>query len=242
MSSRWPKILMYHAVTRFTEDPNRVCISPELFAAHLQYLKRRGLRGASMRELRQARQQGRSRGLIGLTFDDGYDSFLQEALPLLERHGFTATVFVVSDKIGKMNEWEHRYEPRHPMRLLNQGGLREVSERGMEVGSHTVSHARLPGLDPQILEHEVTTCGQTLSEVLGETVDGFCYPYGDVDRAAINAVRNAGYAYACAWKSHFEWGDYDLPRIPMDEQDHLFRFKTKLRIYPQYAKILRGRK
>ena len=230
MSSRWPTILMYHAVTRLDPDPNRLGVSPQLFEAHLIHLKKRGLRGVSMRRLLEAIDKGDARGLVGLTFDDAYQNFLTEAVPLLERHGFRATVFAVGNRLGAMNEWEHMYEPRPPMRLMDAGGLREVTARGMEVGSHTLNHARLPGLVPHLLQEEVAESRSLLSEVLGEAVEGFCYPYGGLDKAAIHAVRDAGYSYACAWKTQLEHSKYDLPRIPVDQKDGQLRFKTKLRI------------
>jgi peptidoglycan/xylan/chitin deacetylase (PgdA/CDA1 family) len=242
MSFRWLRILMYHAVAHLAHDPNRLCISPQRFEAHMSHLKRRGLRGTTVRELRRATDEGNAKGLVGLTFDDGYENFLTEAVPLLERYGFTATVFVVSDKLGEMNEWDHMYEPRPPLRLMDAEGVREVSARQMEVGSHTVSHARLPGLEPDLLREEIAGSRETLGELLGERVEGFCYPYGGLDKAAIEAARQAGYSYACAWKTQLEWSEYDLPRIPVDQKDNLLRFEAKLRIYPQYARISRDRK
>jgi hypothetical protein len=79
-----------------------------------------------------------------------------------------------------------------------------------------------------------------LSEVLGEEVEGFCYPYGDLDGAALQAVRGAGYSYACGWKTRVEQSAYDLPRIPISERDHFIRFAAKLKIYSRYSRITRG--
>jgi peptidoglycan/xylan/chitin deacetylase (PgdA/CDA1 family) len=86
---------------------------------------------------------------------------------------------------------------------------------------------------------EVTDSRHILSEVLGETVKGFCYPYGSLDEVAVQAVRQAGYAYACGWKTRVERDAYDLPRIPVSEKDSLLRFATKLEVYSPYSKIKR---
>lgn len=232
--------LMYHAVAEAEHDPNMLCTSPRLFDAQMRYLKSRNLRGVSIRELCKAARSGDTGGLIGLTFDDGYEDFLQTAVPILERYGFTATVFVVTDLLGKENTWGHSYKSKLRMKLLEAEDMDEVLSRGMEVGSHSASHVRLSGLEPGRLEEEVSGSRQALSQVLGEAVEGFCYPYGDVDGAAVEATRRSGYTYACAWKVRPEGSDYDLPRIPMSNKDSLLRFKTKLRIYSQYAKITRG--
>jgi peptidoglycan/xylan/chitin deacetylase (PgdA/CDA1 family) len=234
---RWPRILMYHAVCPIPEDPNELATSPESFAAQMRCLERRNLRGVSMRELRRAVKAGKARGLVGLTFDDGYENFLQYALPILERHGFSATLFAVAGMLGAENDWQHRYEPRPRMKLLGAEGLREVSARGTEVGAHTMTHCALPGVEAESLEEEVSGSRRVLSEVLDEPVEGFCYPYGAIDSAAVRAVRRAGYGYACAVLDRVERNDYDLPRQSVEEDDSPWKFAVKLKVYPQYVAI-----
>jgi peptidoglycan/xylan/chitin deacetylase (PgdA/CDA1 family) len=225
---------MYHAVCPLPDNPNKIFTSPELFQAQMRYLKWRNLRGVSMRELCRAVSTGNAKGLVGLTFDDGYENFLQNALPVLDRFGFSATVFVVAGMLGEENDWAFRYDPRPQMKLLDVEGIREVSARGMEVGAHSMSHSKLPGLKPELLEKEVSGSRQILSEALDEMVDGFCYPYGAIDSASVQAVRRARYTYACTTTTRVERNAYDLPRITVVE-DSIPKFAAKLRIYPQYA-------
>jgi peptidoglycan/xylan/chitin deacetylase (PgdA/CDA1 family) len=187
-----------------------------------------------MRELDRARDMGNDKGLVGLTFDDGYTDFLQKAVPVLEDLGFSATVFVVAGMLGAENDWEFRGDPRPRLPLLGAEAVREVAARGMEVGSHGMTHACLLGLEQERLEEEVSGSRQVLSEVLGEAVDGFCYPYGFIDKASVQAVRRAHYAYACAVVVRVEGSVYDLPRVTVAE-DGLPKFVAKLKIYPQYA-------
>ena len=78
-------------------------------------------------------------------------------------------------------------------------------------------------------------CRRFLGELLGREIEGFCYPYGSLDAAALRLVRQAGYRYACAWNRRIDASDYDLPRIPVSERDTLIRFATKLRVYRQYT-------
>jgi len=182
---------------------------------------------------------GDDSNLIGLTFDDGYKNFLDAAVPILEAFGFTATVFVVADLLGKENDWEHAYNPRPVMELLGTAELRETAERGIEVGSHSMTHADLADLSPRMLEEEVQGSRQVLSEILGEEVDGLCYPYGSVDRAAVEAVRQAGYAYACGWRTPLKHGHepHNLPRIYVSDRDNSWRMAAKLKVYSQYSMI-----
>jgi len=175
---------------------------------------------------------GDARGLVGLTFDDAYEDFLSTALPTLETLGFSATVFVVAGRLGEENTWEHRDGPVSRLRLLEADGVREVSERGMEVGSHTVTHPRLSGLERETLIYEVGDSRQMLSEILNAPVEGFCYPYGNLDGPAVQAARGAEYAYAVATKKQVEGGLYDWPRTYVGEKDSLPRLGVKLKVSP----------
>ena len=245
MHRRRPQILMYHSVLRAPQDPNRVCTSPERFETHMRYLKRHGLHGVSMRELlHRVAEQGSTEGAVGLTFDDGYEDFLLNALPILEKFRFSATVFVVGGLIGEENTWDSHGGIGPRLKLLGIDGIREISERGMEVGSHSMTHVPLAGLDPESLEEEVAGSRRVLGELLGEPVEGFGYPYGSLDVAAIRAVRRAGYSYACAVSPQTERSVYTFSRIPLWERDTIPRFAAKRAFFWQYhaakLRVLRG--
>lgn len=198
------------------------------------YLKRRNLRGVSVQELLNAMSTGNTRGLVGITFDDAYENFLQNALPVLERLRFSCTVFVPAGMLGGENSWD--LKPR--MKLLGVDGVREVSERGMEIGSHGIMHIRLPGLKPELVEQEASGSHQILSEILGEEVEGFCYPYANLDGRAVQAVQRAGYRYACAMMEGVWWRSvYAIPRIFMGETDGAFRLRMKFWAYRVYLRI-----
>jgi peptidoglycan/xylan/chitin deacetylase (PgdA/CDA1 family) len=224
---------MYHAIARVADDPNRICVSPRRFEAQMRYLRRRGLRGVSVRELLQAAGTERAGGLVGLTFDDGYENFLYDAVPILERFGFSATVFAVGGMLGGENSWDE--QPR--MKLLGAEGIREAAMRGMELGSHGMSHTRLSGLQTARLEEEVVESRRVLGEILDEAVEGFCYPYGSVDGPAARAARRAGYSYACACWTRVESNVYDLPRPFVWEMDGPSMLAAKLKLFPMYLKI-----
>ena len=228
---------MYHSISPPEGDHDALCTSPERFEAQMLYLKRRNLSGVSMRTLYLAMSVGDAGGLVGITFDDGYEDFLSAALPTLERLGFSATVFVVAGMLGKENTWEHRGGPRLPLRLLDANGVREISERGIEVGSHTVTHPRLPGLDPETLVHEISDSRQRLGEIVGAPVEGFCYPYGNLDDPAIRAARRAGYLYAVGTKKSIEYGLYDWPRTYVGDKDSPLRLGVKLRASPVLTRL-----
>jgi peptidoglycan/xylan/chitin deacetylase (PgdA/CDA1 family) len=196
------------------------------------YLERHNLRGVSMRELYLALNAGETTGLVGVTFDDGYEDFLDAAVPTLEKLGFSATVFVVAGMLGGENTWEHGDGPRPQLKVFGAERMREVSERGMEIGSHSVTHPRLSGLDSETLVREVRDSRQMLSEIVNAPIEGFSYPYGAVDGPAVRAARKAGYVYAVATKTQVEGGLYDWPRTYVGEKDSPLRLGVKLRVSP----------
>ena len=198
----------------------------------MHYLKRHNLRGVSMGELYLAMNAGKATGLVGVTFDDGYEDFLDAAVPTLEKLGFSATVFVVAGMLGSENTWEHGGGSRPQLRLLGAEGMREVSQRGMEIGSHSVTHPRLSGLDSETLIREVEESRQMLSEIVNASIEGFSYPYGAVDGPAVRAARKAGYVYAVATKKQVEGGLHDWPRTYIGEKDSPLRLGVKLKLGP----------
>jgi peptidoglycan/xylan/chitin deacetylase (PgdA/CDA1 family) len=215
-------VLMYHSVAPYEQDPYLVTVRPARFEQQLRWLHRRGLRGTSMRELLAARRAGTDRGLVGLTFDDGYADFCEFALPALARFGFTATVFVIADLIGGTNSWDV-VGPRKA--LMTAQEIRHVAERGVEIGSHSRRHVSLPSTGE--LFAEVTESRIILEEVTGGEVTGFCYPYGHIDAMALDAVRAAGYHYGCAiWRSPLT-GLHALPRTYIGDRDGPLRLLAK---------------
>ena len=223
-----PMIFMYHGVADVDEDPNQLCVSPARFAEQMAWLARRGLRGVGIAELVDAMRAGRQRGLVGLTFDDGYTNVLETALPVLRRHGFGATAYIISDRLGGTNEWDEG-----PVwQLMTGDQVRELAAAGIEIGSHAATHLRLAGASPSQLAAEVSDSRISLGALLGTEIRGFAYPYGSMDAAARRAVRDAGYEYACAVEaSTAEIGLMALPRLYVGEQDDPRRMTVKRLLY-----------
>ena len=233
-----PMILMYHGVAEVAEDPNLLCVSPRRFAEQMDWLERRGLRGVGISALVKAMRAGRQRGLVGITFDDGYLSVLEAALPQLQRRGFGATAYIISGRLGRTNEWDEG--PSWPLMTARQ--VRELAAAGIEIGSHAATHLRLAGAGPEHLEAEVGQSRASLATLLGTEIRGFAYPYGSMDAAARQAVREAGYDYACAVEvSMAEAGLMALPRMYIGQQDDAARMAAKRLLYRGRI-ALRGRR
>jgi peptidoglycan/xylan/chitin deacetylase (PgdA/CDA1 family) len=223
-----PMIFMYHGVADVDEDPNQLCVSPARFAGQMAWLARRGLRGVGIAELVDAMRAGRQRGLVGLTFDDGYTNVLETALPVLRQHGFGATAYIISDRLGGTNEWDQG----PTWQLMTGDQVRELAAAGIEIGSHAATHMRLAGASPAQLTAEISESRTSLGALLGTEIRGFAFPYGSMDAASRQAVRDAGYEYACAVEaSTAEIGLMALPRLYVGEQDDPRRMTVKRLLY-----------
>ncbi|MFF5442537.1 polysaccharide deacetylase family protein [Streptomyces achromogenes] len=223
-----PWIAMYHSVGDRSDDPYRVTVTPARLERQLCWLARRGLRGVSVAELLAARGRGEGRNLVGLTFDDGYADFLGNALPLLARWKCTATLFVLPGRLGGDNAWDP-LGPRKP--LLTADGIRRAAAEGVEIGSHGLTHVDLTRADDTRLKAETVESRAALEELTGAAVGGFCYPYGTVDRRVVAAVREAGYAYACAIDPGELTGRHALPRVHIGQGDTAVRLFLKRRLH-----------
>jgi peptidoglycan/xylan/chitin deacetylase (PgdA/CDA1 family) len=219
-----PWILMYHTVADPTDDPYGIAVAPDRLELQLRWLRARGLRGVGVADLLRARTAGDAAGLVGLTFDDGYADFVETALPILARYDCTATVFVLPGRLGGTNEWDAE-GPRRA--LLTGRQIRAAAEAGTEIASHGLFHHRLPGCPDDVLLEETVRSRELLCELTGTAPAGFCYPYGTFDRRAADAVRRAGYSYACAIAPGAEAGPYALPRTHISQADRDARLWAK---------------
>src|SRR5262249_42412317 len=141
-------ILTYHRVGDFENPTVRRGLHCSIahFRRHLQTLRRFGFTVATLEDAVsrvRARSAGPSRAVV-LTFDDGYGDFREHALPLLQEFAYPVTLFVVTGRLGGVADW--LAPPYVPPALLDVAALREIAASGVEIGSHTRTHRRLPEL------------------------------------------------------------------------------------------------
>ena len=220
-----PWILMYHSVADYERDPYLVTVRPARLDAQLTWLRRAGLVGVGVADLLAASQRGAARGLVGLTFDDGYRDFATTVVPLLRRHGFGATVYVVAGRLDGGNDWDPEGERKD---LMTAGEVAAVAAEGIEVGAHGMTHVPLTGpIGDARLADEVAESRRVLADVVHRRVTGFCYPYGAHDDRAVAAVRAAGYDHACATGRPPGPGPLALPRTYVGDRDGPLRLAAK---------------
>lgn len=223
-----PLILMYHAIGHPGEPASTWVLPQRRLQQQLAWLRRRGYRFASLSELISDLRDNRlppARTVV-LTFDDGYADNHELALPILARYGAPATVFMVSGSVGGVVSWTP--EPAvHGRRLLTRDQIAEMLANGIEIGSHTRTHASLTGVPVSQAAREVGDARTDLEELVGRPVRTFAYPFGDYNQDVARLVERAGYDAAVCSRSGFVSPGaplYELPRVEIRGDDSLLQF------------------
>ncbi|MGB0100759.1 MAG: polysaccharide deacetylase family protein [Nocardioides sp.] len=135
---------------------------------------------------------------VALTFDDGYASVIETAWPVLRERGLPATLFAVTDYLsGDLRFAWDQGEPEHDRhRLARAEDLVAAAEEGLDIGSHTVTHPWLPGLDRDRVKQELVESRDTLEDLLGRPVTSLAYPTGGWTPAVRAVAAEAGYRTA----------------------------------------------
>jgi peptidoglycan/xylan/chitin deacetylase (PgdA/CDA1 family) len=187
---------MYHRVAGAGPDRlARYRVPPDLFEEQMRYLRVSGFYTVDLETWRAAmerRRQLRGRPVL-ITFDDGYRDFAENAWPVLARHGFTATVFLVAGLLGRASSWDAGFGETAP--LLSREEILDLQAEGAEFGSHTVTHAPLTALSAEGIVTEAARSREMLEEALGRRVRAMAYPYGDHDPVVRHLVGACGYDY-----------------------------------------------
>ena len=160
-------ILMYHRIgvpsPGAPSMTRRLTVHPADFARQMRWLKRNGYRTVTQRELFEALFRGRRLGRkpIVITFDDGYSDVLHRASPVLVRFGMRATAYVIS---GRTTNGDRVF--------LTWRQLHALERRGIEIGSHTVTHADLTSLSDREALRELVQSRRALERRLGHQCSG----------------------------------------------------------------------
>jgi peptidoglycan/xylan/chitin deacetylase (PgdA/CDA1 family) len=200
-------ILAYHSL-----DDSRSVLStpPRTFADQMQILHELGVKVVPIGEVRSVLKMGKpTKPLVAITFDDGFRSVYDLGFPILQRYGFPATVFLVTDYCGKANCWPT--QPSHIKRgsLLGWTEIREMSTRGIMFGSHTRTHRDLTTLSVHEAERELITSKRAIEDGLGYPVGTFAYPYGAYNNR-IRRLVESHFALACSTSLDFVHSGSDL--------------------------------
>lgn len=210
---------VYHSVgyVALKDDPYRVNITPERFEEHLKVISR-------------------YKDKIDITFDDSYENNFKYALPLLKKYNLSATIFLTTDFIDGKIRSEDLGGKNFKESPLTWDEIKIMDREGIKFGSHSKTHAFLTKISEDELKREVADSKKRIEEVLKHKIDGFAYPFGDVDSFS-NLTKEAlkeskyNYAYTNIMGSNLSNPDdrYTLRRIRIHSEDGPFRLKMKIK-------------
>lgn len=184
--------LMYHEL----ELPGRALVQSEpgyvryilprdTFQKQMDWLRENQWHGLSVS---QALQGGLEKS-VALTFDDGCETDLLAAAPILKQAGFHATFYVTAGFLDSPG-------------YMSSAQLQELSSLGFEIGCHSMTHPYLNDLSAQALQTEIVDAKSKLEEILGSKVEHFSCPGGRYDDRALALAKQAGYRSVANSRSH----------------------------------------
>ena len=191
-------VLLYH---RFISKQNRhraeagnidrsYAIFDTNFAAQMDYLDQSGYSTISLDEFIAYQKDGHPlppKPII-ITFDDGFESNYLHAFPILKKHGMTAIVFATPDR--ESENFKKYAASDAPLTILQ---MKEMSENGISIQSHAMTHRYLSELDPEIIRWELAESKRVLEENVGKKVSYLAIPSGAYNRTVKNLAKETGY-------------------------------------------------
>ncbi len=182
-------VLMYHHLAQLPQNPTPLetdwTVAPNAFESQMKGLIARGFHSITISQLAAflTGSQPLPTKPIAITFDDGWVDDYSVAFSILKTNHLVGTFFVYTNVLG------------HP-KYLSWAQLKEMSDAGMEIGSHTLSHAHLKALAHNEAVKEVADSKKLLEQRLGKSVFAFAYPFGEYNSDVTDMVKKAGYKTA----------------------------------------------
>jgi peptidoglycan/xylan/chitin deacetylase (PgdA/CDA1 family) len=236
-------ILAYHSIDN---SGSVLSTSAEAFREQMDVLNELGVRVLALEEVRAVRMDGSTGAAVVITFDDGFRNVCENGLPVLQRCGYPATVFLVTGYCGRANSWPG--QPNHIVQrpLLSWSEIRELRSAGIALGSHSVTHPDLTAVSIREADEELAASKKAIEDVVGDAVEAFAYPYGSYNDV-VRRLASKHYALACSTELGFVDSTSDLlalERLDMYYLRHpaLFRqlFTRKVAAYLRCRRLGRG--
>ena len=225
-------ILMYHSI-RY--EKGSFFVSPENFVKQMEYIKKNGYEVISLDELVKSTRNKKplKKNKVVITFDDGYKDNFQYVYSVLRRFGFPATIFLITDFIGKNPSF------------LSWNEVILMSKDGISFGGHMKTHLYLGSMqDEKVAFEEISGSKKAIEEKIGMPADYFCYPSGGFCQRAKELVAQAGYKGACTTNrgfAKFNRDVYELKRIKVTNSDMTKPFSFWMKL-SGYYNVLRKEK
>jgi peptidoglycan/xylan/chitin deacetylase (PgdA/CDA1 family) len=210
------RVLTYHCLVDEVRSP--FSVAPAALERQMEWLSWHKLAVGTAFAAEVAAGRTANRRAVVVTMDDGDPSVIDNAAPIFELHGIPYAAYVIPGRIGQKNH-------------MSNAQLRELSDRGAEIGSHTMTHRSVTSLTARELTDELVRSKQIIEDITGRAVTSFVYPFGtlrDFDQRAGEELRKVGYLIAFTSQHGPVVPGLDpmfLPRIKIEggDPDWLFR-------------------
>ncbi|MDO8621503.1 MAG: polysaccharide deacetylase family protein [Candidatus Levybacteria bacterium] len=204
-------ILLYHYVEYVKDKGDTIRqslnINPYIFEKQIQTLKDAGYTFITVGELGKVLDAEMSlpRKPVIITFDDGYEDFYTDVLPLLKKYNVKATAYIVAGAMGRLN-------------YMSKDEIGKAIESGLvEIGAHSMYHRYLKGISYNEAKFEIEQSKANLEQEFGVSVVSFAYPYGAFDKQAVKFVQDAGFKTSVS----------TVPGIDVSDLNRYFIFRIR---------------
>ena len=169
---------------------------------------------------------------VALTFDDGFQNIVDNALPELRSRNIPSTLFIVTEFLGRTRAWEHRGgDDTREQRVMSAEQLKQLPSPLVTIGSHTMTHPYLPAIERSQLRQELEGSRLKLEGMLGQRVKLLSFPYGAFNAEILSASKLAGYDRVFTALPHFAFTssrEFVSGRIGATPTDWPIEFRLKL--------------
>jgi peptidoglycan/xylan/chitin deacetylase (PgdA/CDA1 family) len=167
-----------------------------------------------------------------VTFDDGFQNIVDNALPELTKRGIHATLFIVTESLGGNRGWEHLGgDDTRQEKVMSVEQLRKLSPELVTIGSHTMTHPLLPSIGKVQLMQELSGSRLKLEQMLDRNINLLSFPYGGFNDEVVEGCREAGYERVFTALPVFafsEPGEFVSGRVGAAPTDWPIEFRLKL--------------
>lgn len=227
-------VLMYHDISPRLEE--KETLLPRLFAAHMEWLYGMGYRTILFGELDSLDSKSAERPVI-ITFDDGYASFMDYGFQLFSDYGFKATINVIGENVGGFVSGNDPRVSWDECRFLAGSGMIEIGchTYGLHTWYGNLARPTAVTIFDEKLEQDLALFQSVYTREMGVPAKVLAWPYGMHDSKGIAIAKQAGFRYILnSENAFFEKGGnlYDIPRLIMDNDMNLHRFKELMERKP----------
>lgn len=210
-------ILVYHSIGRIDKDkdPLKINVDTALFDKHMMHI-------------------GKMKQKYLVTFDDGYESVYLNAFPIIKRYGIRSIVFLTTDYLDGRIKMDNFFDNGYSPKPLTWDQAKEMGSCGIRLGSHSITHKSMAGLDGETAYLEALASKKRILDMTGYDVNSFAYPFGyrrSFNEKTENDLRSAGYKKAYTnilGMDNSEIEPFTIKRIRIYNTDGMFRFRMKI--------------